>query len=57
MRNSNLCIRSTDNGLVASPAKLVKQVTFSDWIAPALLLCAIVGLTFLALSERVWMVL
>lgn len=53
----SLNIRSTGNGLIASPSKQAKQVTFSDWISPALLLCAMIGLTFLALSERVWMVL
>jgi hypothetical protein len=53
----SLTIRSTGYGLIASPSKQARQVTLGDWIGPALLLCAMIGLTFLALSERVWGVL
>jgi hypothetical protein len=53
----SLTIRSTGDGLIASPAKEVKKVTFADWLPAALLLCAIIGLTLMATSERVWMVL
>jgi hypothetical protein len=53
-RGSQVIIRNSGHGLIASPKKEIKPITFRDCLPIVLTILMLVGLTLLATSKYVW---